>query len=89
MAMRGPRHPIGAAPWITEERTTALQISKSEAEEFMFSAKNEMDWLNEHMAEIFSENQMCVSAAAPRERQPWPLLYPGRVDKHATNAYLL
>lgn len=58
--MRGPRHPIGAAPWIAEERTTALNIAQSEVEEFMFSAKNELDWLNEHMAEIFSENQMCV-----------------------------
>lgn len=58
--MRGPRHPIGAAPWIADERTTALHIAQSEVEEFMFSAKNELDWLNEHMAEIFSENQMCV-----------------------------
>ncbi|CAK7215762.1 hypothetical protein SEUCBS140593_002637 [Sporothrix eucalyptigena] len=61
MAMRGPRHPIGAAPWIVEERTTALHIAQSEVEEFMFSAKNELDWLNEHMAEIFSENQINVA----------------------------
>ncbi|CAK7269301.1 hypothetical protein SEPCBS119000_003500 [Sporothrix epigloea] len=61
MAMRGPRHPIGAAPWTVEERTTALQIAQSEIEEFMFSAKNELDWLNEHMADIFSENQMNVA----------------------------
>lgn len=60
MAMRGPRNPIGAAPWIVEERTAALNIAQSEVEEFMFSAKNELDWLNEHMADIFSENQMCV-----------------------------
>ncbi|ERT01593.1 hypothetical protein HMPREF1624_02844 [Sporothrix schenckii ATCC 58251] len=61
MAMRGPRHPIGAAPWIAEERTTALHIAQSEVDEFMFSAKNELDWLNEHMAEIFSENQINVA----------------------------
>ncbi|OAA68444.1 inner centromere ark-binding region protein [Niveomyces insectorum RCEF 264] len=61
MAMRGPRHPIGAAPWIAEERTTALRIAQSEVEEFMFSAKNEMDWLNEHMAEVFSEKQRNVA----------------------------
>ncbi|KAL1898768.1 hypothetical protein Sste5346_003174 [Sporothrix stenoceras] len=61
MAMRGPRHPIGAAPWIAEERTTALNIAQSEVEEFMFSAKNELDWLNEHMAEILSENQINVA----------------------------
>ncbi|CAK7269402.1 hypothetical protein SEPCBS57363_003585 [Sporothrix epigloea] len=61
MAMRGPRHPIGAAPWIVEERTTALHIAQSEIEEFMFSAKNELDWLNEHMADVFSENQINVA----------------------------
>ncbi|CAK7232514.1 hypothetical protein SCUCBS95973_008285 [Sporothrix curviconia] len=61
MAMRGPRHPIGAAPWIVEERTTALHIAQSEVDEFMFSAKNELDWLNEHMADIFSENQINVA----------------------------
>jgi hypothetical protein len=29
-----------------------------EIEEFAFSAHNEVDWLNEHMAEIFSQNQL-------------------------------
>lgn len=37
-----------------------MQIAQSEVEEFSFSARNDFDWLNEHMAEIFSENQMCV-----------------------------
>lgn len=58
MAMRGPRQPIGSASWIAEERSSALQIAQSEVEEFSFSARNDVDWLNEHMAEIFSENQM-------------------------------
>jgi hypothetical protein len=58
MAMRGPRHQIGSAPWINEERSSALQIAQSEVEEFTFSARNDMEWLNEHMTEIFSENQM-------------------------------
>lgn len=52
--------PVGSAPWISEERSSALQIAQSEVEEFTFSARNDLDWLNEHMAEIFSENQMCV-----------------------------
>jgi len=61
MAMRGgPRLPVGSAAWVAEERSSALNIAQSEIEEFSFSARNEMDWLNEHMAEIFSENQMCV-----------------------------
>ena len=59
----GPRLPVGSAAWIAEERSSALTIADSEIEEFSFSARNEMDWLNEHMAEIFSENQMCVDLA--------------------------
>lgn len=72
MAMRGgPRLQVGSAAWVAEERESALNIAKSEIEEFAFSARNEMDWLNEHMAEIFSENQMCVSS-------PWVPSYPAR-----------
>lgn len=62
MAMRpGPRQPVGSAAWVAEERSSALQIACSEVEEFSFSARNEIDWLNEHMAEIFSENQINVA----------------------------
>lgn len=48
---------MGSGPWINEERTCAIQIVQSEVEEFTFSARNELDWLNEHMAGIFDENQ--------------------------------
>ncbi|KAK3353661.1 hypothetical protein B0T25DRAFT_454263 [Lasiosphaeria hispida] len=62
MAMRGgPRVAVGSAAWIAEERSSAFGIGQSEIEEFSFSARNEVDWLNEHMAEIFSENQMNVA----------------------------
>lgn len=50
--------PIGSASWINEERTTALSIVQAEAEEFSFAARNEFDWLNEHMAGVFNENEM-------------------------------
>ncbi|KAI9731641.1 MAG: hypothetical protein M1818_007771 [Claussenomyces sp. TS43310] len=56
---------VGSAPWITEERASALQMISSEAEEFSFSAKNELDWLNEHMAQIFDENQLYVRIGLP------------------------
>ncbi|XXG98573.1 hypothetical protein Hte_004898 [Hypoxylon texense] len=62
--MAGPRKarlPVGSAPWVSEERSSALQIAQSEVEEFSFSARNDFDWLNEHMAEIFSENQINVA----------------------------
>ncbi|KAK3901023.1 hypothetical protein C8A05DRAFT_35308 [Staphylotrichum tortipilum] len=62
MSMRGgPRLQVGSAAWVAEERDSALTIAQSEIDEFSFSARNEMDWLNEHMAEIFSENQMNVA----------------------------
>lgn len=60
-ALRGAsRLQVGSATWISEERTSALQIADAEAEEFTFSARNDLDWLNEHMAQIFSENQLYV-----------------------------
>jgi len=52
---------VGSTAWVAEERDSARTIAHSEIDEFSFSARNEMDWLNEHMAEIFSENQMYAS----------------------------
>ncbi|TVY14643.1 Inner centromere protein-related protein pic1 [Lachnellula arida] len=61
-AMRAnPRLQVGSATWIEEERASALQIAEAEAVEFTFSARNEVEWLNEHMAEIFSENNVNVA----------------------------
>jgi hypothetical protein len=57
-AMRGARIAVGSISWAAEERATALNFAQSEIEEFSYSARNEVEWLNEHMAEIFSENQM-------------------------------
>ncbi|KAE8447784.1 hypothetical protein EG329_010178 [Mollisiaceae sp. DMI_Dod_QoI] len=56
-----PRLQVGSTPWIAEERGTALQFAGEETEEFTFSARNDLDWLNEHMAEIFSKNQVNVA----------------------------
>jgi hypothetical protein len=52
--------PIGSAAWIINERSTALQFVQEEADEFTFAALNEVEWLNEHMADVFSKNQKCV-----------------------------
>lgn len=61
--------PVGSAAWIAEERATAVDMTRVEIEEHSFSVRNDMDWLNEHMAEIFSENQMCVFSNSIREQQ--------------------
>lgn len=64
MAMRpASRAPVGSTAWCADERSSALDIAQSEVEEFGYSARNEVEWLNEHMADIFSENQMYVSEA--------------------------
>ncbi|KAK4541978.1 hypothetical protein LTR36_007178 [Oleoguttula mirabilis] len=50
--------PVGSAQWIESEREHAGQLIDQEAEEFGYSARNEFEWLNEHMADIFSTNQV-------------------------------
>ncbi|KAK5126078.1 hypothetical protein LTR85_011433 [Meristemomyces frigidus] len=50
--------PVGSAQWIESEREHAEQLIGQEVEEFGYSARNEFEWLNEHMAEIFSTNQV-------------------------------
>ncbi|KAI9761821.1 MAG: hypothetical protein M4579_000760 [Chaenotheca gracillima] len=49
---------IGSSPWVTDERQMASQFIAQDMEDFAFSARNEMDWLNEHMADVFNNNQM-------------------------------
>ncbi|KAL3421083.1 inner centromere protein [Phlyctema vagabunda] len=59
-AMRAnPRQEITeqTTTWISGERNTAQQWAESEVEGFTFAARNEVEWLNEHMAEIFSQNE--------------------------------
>ncbi|KKA29616.1 hypothetical protein TD95_000683 [Thielaviopsis punctulata] len=62
MATRGARLPLGSAAWISEERTSALHISEQEVEEFSFSARNDFEWLNEHMSAIFDDNEIDVAS---------------------------
>ena len=59
-AMRGQRLQVGSGAWIADERNAAFNIAQSEVEEFSYSARNELDWLNEHMAGIFNENETYV-----------------------------
>lgn len=50
--------PVGSKQWIGNERQQVVQFVDQEIEDFTFSARNEVEWLNEHMAEIFSKNQL-------------------------------
>jgi len=51
-----PRLPVGSAAWVADERNSALSVAEEEAEGFTFSARNEIEWLNEHMIEIFNKD---------------------------------
>ncbi len=51
---------VGSSPWIAEEQENMQQFIDQETEDFAFSARNEVEWLNEHMAEIFASNQLYV-----------------------------
>lgn len=51
---------IGSAAWIAAEKENVARLLEQEIEEVDYPVRHEMDWLNEHMAEIFSTNQLCV-----------------------------
>ncbi|EXJ80621.1 hypothetical protein A1O3_06905 [Capronia epimyces CBS 606.96] len=52
---------IGSATWISAEKENALQLLQNEKEEVAFPAQHQLEWLNEHMAEIFSKRNVDVS----------------------------
>lgn len=57
-ALRSKVASVGSAEWIEGERQLAGQYMQQDVEDFGFSVRNELEWLNEHMAEIFSNNQV-------------------------------
>jgi hypothetical protein len=48
--------PVGSAAWMLGEKEQAAHFIEQEAEEFGFSVRNDLDWLNEHLADVFSQN---------------------------------
>ncbi|EON69411.1 hypothetical protein W97_08671 [Coniosporium apollinis CBS 100218] len=61
MASSRSKTQVGSAPWLLNERQQANELIEQEVEEFTYSVRNEMEWLNEHMAEIFTRNQLNVA----------------------------
>ncbi|KAJ0413951.1 hypothetical protein BJY00DRAFT_47571 [Aspergillus carlsbadensis] len=49
--------PVGSAAWISTEKENSAQLVDQELEEIEFPVRYEMEWLNEHMAEVFSNHQ--------------------------------
>ena len=56
---RGPL-PVGSLRWINDENSQVERHCEQEVEDFGFSARNELEWLNEHMADIFAKENMYV-----------------------------
>ncbi|PSN73691.1 hypothetical protein BS50DRAFT_193260 [Corynespora cassiicola Philippines] len=55
-AARSKAPAIGSAAWLVEERHQSNDLVAQEVEDFGFSVRNELEWLNEHMADIFAQN---------------------------------
>ncbi len=53
---RAQRH-VGSAAWIAAEKENMSELVEQELEEVEYPVRHELDWLNEHMAEIFSKGQ--------------------------------
>lgn len=49
---------VGSAAWIAAEKENVLQLLQTEKDELVFPAQHELEWLNEHMAEIFSKSHV-------------------------------
>lgn len=57
--------PIGSTAWVASEKENIMQLIEQEMEEIEYPVRHELVWLNEHMAEIFSQDQLSVFARAP------------------------
>ncbi|KAL5118534.1 hypothetical protein ACEQ8H_003549 [Pleosporales sp. CAS-2024a] len=56
MAGRSKVPTIGSAGWILEERHQSNDLVAQELEDFGFSVRNELEWLNAHMTEVLANN---------------------------------
>ena len=52
---------VGSAAWIQSEKENVLQLLQQEKEEIVYPAQHELEWLNEHMSEIFSKTQYDIT----------------------------
>lgn len=43
---------MGSAAWVQSERQQAAQFIEQEVDEFGYSVRNDLEWLDEHMSEV-------------------------------------
>lgn len=68
MALLRSRAPtnIGSAPWILKERNEIQLLVNQDSEAFALAARNEAEWLNDHMAKVFGRNEMYTYTTSMR-----------------------
>ena len=49
---------VGSAAWVAAEKENVLELLQEEKEELLFPVQHEMQWLNEHMNEIFTSSHL-------------------------------
>jgi hypothetical protein len=47
---------VGSHAWIANERSIVQQLEDEDVEIMAYAIRNDMEWLNEHMANIFERN---------------------------------
>ncbi|KAK4937200.1 hypothetical protein LTR10_022105 [Elasticomyces elasticus] len=52
---------VGSTAWISAEKENALHLLQTEKEELVYPAQHQLEWLNEHMSEIFSKDHLDVT----------------------------
>ena len=57
MAPRTVVAQVGSGNWVQNERKEVNNREMECLEDFVVTARNEFEWLNEHMAEIFDGTQ--------------------------------
>ncbi|KIW23970.1 uncharacterized protein PV07_09712 [Cladophialophora immunda] len=59
MASKGAA--VGSVSWIAAEKENAFNLLRNEKEEVIYPAQHQLEWLNEHMAEIFNKSHLDVA----------------------------
>ncbi|KAF3918570.1 hypothetical protein AA313_de0200430 [Arthrobotrys entomopaga] len=56
MATRLALHDVGSSQWIINEVSEAHRREADHLEDFTIAVRNELEWLNEHMSDLFSQD---------------------------------
>jgi hypothetical protein len=56
---------VGSLAWVANERFTVQQLEEQDVEDIAFAVRTDMDWLNEHMANIFERNILYAMLLLP------------------------